>query len=121
MSRQEYEALVERMLAMQLKEAEKMGDVDENGLECIDLTDDIGATTSGQAAQDTKPEPAAADSSPMQTMAVDPPAEEPPQMMFKKTQSNNFFAVDDSLDQIQPFDDDEEEEEQAQWASNVGQ
>ena len=32
----------------------------------------------------------------------------PPEMMFRKTKSNNFFAVDDSLDQIQPFDDDAE-------------
>ena len=32
----------------------------------------------------------------------------PPEMMFRKTKSNNFFAVDDSLDQIQPFEDDTE-------------
>ena len=31
---------------------------------------------------------------------------EQPAMMFHKTKSNNFFAVDDSQDQIQPFDDD---------------
>jgi len=35
------------MLAMQLREVEDMADLDENGLETIDLTDDIGATTSG--------------------------------------------------------------------------
>ena len=33
----------------------------------------------------------------------------PPDMMFRKTKSNNFFAVDDSQDQIQPFEDDEQE------------
>lgn len=30
-------------------------------------------------------------------------------MMFRKTKSNNFFAVDDSLDQIQPFEDGDQE------------
>ena len=99
---------MERMLAMQLKEVEEMGDVDEDGLECIDLTDDVGATSSRKA--EVKPEHAAA-ASPMQTMAEEAPVEEPPQMMFRKTQSNNFFAVDDSLDQIQPFDDNDEEEQ----------
>jgi len=28
---------------------------------------------------------------------------------FSKTKSNNFFAVDDSQDQIKPFEDDEDE------------
>ena len=53
MSREEYDALVERMVAMQLKqEAElAMVDVDENGLECIDLaTEDVGATSSRKMA-----------------------------------------------------------------------
>jgi hypothetical protein len=35
------------MLALQLREIEDMKDLDENGLETIDLTDDIGATTAG--------------------------------------------------------------------------
>ena len=31
-------------------------------------------------------------------------------MMFRKTKSNNFFSVDDSADQIQPFEDDENDQ-----------
>lgn len=46
LSQAEYESLVQRMVQVQIREAEKMADVDENGLECIDLTDDIGATSS---------------------------------------------------------------------------
>jgi len=37
---------------MQLKEAEQTADVDENGLECIDLTDDVGATSSRKLDQE---------------------------------------------------------------------
>ena len=29
--------------------------------------------------------------------------------MFRKSKTNNFFSVDDSADQIQPFEDDESE------------
>ena len=40
MTKQEYEALVERMLSAQLKETEDLADYDENGLETIDLSDE---------------------------------------------------------------------------------
>ena len=102
LSRAETEALLERMLAMQLKETEEMADVDEDGLECIDLTDDIGATTSGLTSVG-KPQPAAA-STGMMFMETDQnleaSKEEPtePEQLFRKTKSNNFFAMDDSLD-----------------------
>ena len=49
LSREEYEALIERMLAIQLKETEQMCDLDEDGLETIDLTQDTGVTISGTA------------------------------------------------------------------------
>ena len=75
-----------------------MTDLDENGLETIDLTDDIGATTTGQPYGE-KPQPSVISTSP-QTM---------PGRDFSKTKSNNFFAVDDSQDQIKPFEDDEDE------------
>ena len=34
------------MLSLQMQEAENLADVDENGLETIDLTDDVGTTSS---------------------------------------------------------------------------
>ena len=100
LSRAETEALLERMLAMQLKETEEMADVDEDGLECIDLTDDIGATTSGLTSVG-KPQPAAASTGMMfmekeQEASKEEPTE--PEQLFRKTKSNNFFAMDDSLD-----------------------
>ena len=45
MSRQEAEALVERMLALQLKDMEQMADYDENGLETIDLSEEVTTTS----------------------------------------------------------------------------
>ena len=102
MTRGDYQALVERMLAMQLKEAEQLADFDENGLETIDLTDDIGATTSGLNSADV-PKPAAANF----FNITDKNSEDPPEKFLRKTKSNNFFAVDDSQDMIQPFDEDD--------------
>ena len=99
MTREEYEALIERMLSMQLREAEQLADVDENGLETIDLTDDIGATSSRRKHED-------AASSKNAAMTQDDDSDEAPAILFQKTKSNNFFAVDDSQDQIQPFEED---------------
>ena len=50
------------MLALELREVEDMADVDENGLETIDLTDDIGATSGGQLSRE-KPQPSVLPSS----------------------------------------------------------
>ena len=102
LSREEYEALIERMLAIQLKETEQMCDVDENGLETIDLTEDAGVTNAGTAS--VAPKPVA--TSMMSMAPTEDQQQQPPDQFFRKAKSNNFFAVDDSLDQIQPFDDD---------------
>ena len=52
MSKQEYEALVERMLSAQLKETEELVDLDEDGLETIDLSNEP-ATTSNLPIKDS--------------------------------------------------------------------
>ena len=82
------------MLSLQMQEAENLADVDENGLETIDLTDDVGATSSRKM-ENTPEENQAPKSTLMQDN--DEEEDEPP-MLFRKTKSNNFFAVDDSQD-----------------------
>ena len=94
------------MLAIQLKETEQMCDLDENGLETIDLTEEVGQTNSGTGS--VAPKPVATS---MLSMALDDDQQErqPSDRFLRKTKSNNFFAVDDSLDQIQPFEDDSDD------------
>ena len=98
-SREEYEELMERMVEMQLQQAQQLANVDEDGLETIDLTDDAGATSTGTSPGD-KPQPA-----PVRSMMMMDEQEgangleqedEGPAFLFRKTKSNNFFAVDDS-------------------------
>ena len=80
------------MLSLQMQEAENLADVDENGLETIDLTDDVGATSSRK--MESTPEE---NQAPKSTLMQDNDEEEDePPMLFRKTKSNNFFAVDDS-------------------------
>ena len=68
-----------------------MCDLDENGLETIDLTEDIGVTNSGTGS--VAPKPVAAT---MMSMAPTDDQQQHPDQLFRKTKSNNFFAVDDS-------------------------
>ena len=83
------------MLSLQMQEAENLADVDENGLETIDLTDDVGATSSRK--MENTPEENQAPKSTLMQEDNEEEEDEPP-MLFRKTKSNNFFAVDDSQD-----------------------
>lgn len=108
MSEAEYKQLLTKMLEMDLKAAEEPSNVDEYGMETIDLSEEAPT-----------PEPPRRPKNMMMEATTEPREGPGPimpdifapgeAMLFRKTKANNFFAEDESAEKVQPLDGGSEE------------